>query len=262
MFPTPFRSDSEEGAVQWVGHRNPLIVRGKRVQVFEHPALGYDHGGVPFDPAQAERIIRERTTPAPVPLVPEILLYTATALTPLWHATAETLERDDLSPFWAFPWAGGQALARYVLDHPELVRGRAVLDFGAGSGLCGVAALLAGARRALAVDLDPYMPYAARLNAALNGVALETTMRSVVGEPVADFDVVLAGDVFYERALAEDGMRWFAALVRRGATVLVGDPGRIYTPRHGLALVARYDVPTTTELEDAEQRLTTVYRVT
>ncbi len=211
--------------------------------------------------SSAARLITERTVPAAVPLVPELRLYTATELTPLWHATAEVLERDDLSPFWAFPWAGGQALARYVLDHPELVRGRRVLDFGAGSGLCAIAAMRAGARAALACDIDPYVPHAVRLNAALNDVQVDATSEPLLGEELDDVEVVLAGDIFYEQALSERAMRWLAEHAGRGVLALAGDPGRIYTPSRGLTELARYAVPTTRELEDAEVRETRVYRI-
>jgi predicted nicotinamide N-methyase len=216
-----------------------------------------------MDLARAERFIRENTAPAPVPLVPEISLYLASELTPLWHATEATLAAWDNSPFWAFAWAGGQALARYVLDHPELVRGRRVLDFGAGSALVAIAAARAGAVHVRACDIDPFFVAAARLNAGLNRVEIETVTESVLGvrPEKLDADVIVAGDVFYERDLARDGLAWFRALTRAGRLVLVGDPGRIYSPAEGLAPCATYDVPTTTEIEVHPVRETRVLRV-
>jgi predicted nicotinamide N-methyase len=200
------------------------------------------------------RFIRERTAPAPVPLVPELSLYQAGELTPLWHATAADLRGWDDSPYWAFPWAGGQALARHVLDHPALVRGRRVLDFASGSGLVAIAAARAGAAEAIAVDVDPFCRAAVALNAALNGVAIPFREESPFDLPLPDADVVLAGDVFYERALAASAAAWFAALAARGTLVLAGDAGRAYLPATGYVELARYEVPTTVEIEDAPIR--------
>jgi predicted nicotinamide N-methyase len=143
--------------------------------------------------ADFERFIRERTAPTPVPLAPELALYTATEMTSLWHATAAELEGWDPSPYWAFPWAGGQALARHLLDHPVLVRGRRVFDFASGSGLVAIAAGRAGAAHAVAADLDPFCEAAVRLNAALNGVAVEFRAGDAIGESLDDFDVLVAG---------------------------------------------------------------------
>jgi predicted nicotinamide N-methyase len=202
--------------------------------------------------SEAERaeFVRSRTTPEPVPLCPEITIHTATALTPLWHATAGELERWDASPFWAFPWAGGQALARHLLDHPEATAGRAAFDFASGSGLVAIAAARAGAARVAACDRDPFAATAIRLNAALNGVAIEAWDGDWMGDALEGFDLVLAGDIFYERPLAERGLAWLRALAGRGARVLVGDPGRIYSPHEGLREIAVHDVPTTLEIED------------
>jgi predicted nicotinamide N-methyase len=193
--------------------------------------------------------VRKHTAPRPVPLAPELRTYQATELTPLWHATAADLRRWDDSPFWAFPWAGGQALARHVLDHPEIVRGRRVLDFATGSGLVAIAAARAGATRVVAADLDPFCEAAVTLNAELNGIALEFRDGDPIGEPLEEFDVVLAGDVFYERPLAERSLAWFAELAAQGLVVLAGDPGRNYSPSSGFTVRARYDVPTTLEIE-------------
>jgi 1D-myo-inositol 3-kinase len=200
------------------------------------------------------RFIRERTAPAPVPLVPELRLFQATSLTPLWHATSAELRGWDDSPYWAFPWAGGQALARHVLDHPALVRGRRVLDFAAGSGLVGIAAARAGAAEVVAVDVDPFCRAAVQLNAELNGVSIAFRGESPLDAPLPDVDVVLAGDVFYERGLAEGATAWFGALATRGVLVLAGDAWRAYVPADGYVEVAAHDVPTTLEIENTPVR--------
>jgi len=206
--------------------------------------------------------IRTHTQAAPVPLLPEIRLHQATEITPLWHATADWLAAQSLPPpFWAFPWAGGQALARLLLDRPDIADGRRVLDFATGSGLVGIAAAMAGAARVQAVEIDPFAVAAARLNASLNGVAMEVEEADIVGLPQPGLDLILAGDICYERPMADRVLDWLRRLAADGAEVLVGDPGRAYLPRTGLEQVAVYDVPTSRELEDAEVRRTTVWRV-
>ncbi len=202
----------------------------------------------------AIRFIRERTAPAPVPYVPEIVAFQATELTPLWHATASELHAWDDSPYWAFPWAGGQALARHVLDHPALVRGLPVLDFATGSGLVAIAAARAGAARVVAADVDPFCRAAVLLNAELNGVAVEFRGEDPRGAEPPGVAVVLAGDVFYERELAEGALAWFRALAARGVRVLAGDAHRVYAPRDGFAELAAHEVPTTLEIEDRPTR--------
>jgi predicted nicotinamide N-methyase len=211
--------------------------------------------------ARAEEFIRANTRRARPPLVPEVELWLATELTPLWSATAALLEAYDPLPFWAFAWPGSQALARFLIDHPELVDGRRVLDFGGGSGLGAIGAMRAGARSALSSDLDPFCESAVAMNAELNGVPVSATSADLLGVELADVDLVLAGDIYYERETALAASRWFAALARRGVTVLVGDPGRLYSPTHGLEVLGRYEVPTSRELEDREVRATTVSRV-
>jgi predicted nicotinamide N-methyase len=205
--------------------------------------------------------VRRQTSPAPVPLVPELSLYQATALTPLWHATSAQLERYDASPFWAFPWAGGQALARHLLDRPQLVRGRRVLDFATGSGLVGIAALRAGASSVDSTDLAPFCEVVVPMNAELNGVALVPRMLDLLGEPLESVDVVLAGDVFYEKPLAERSLAWFRALAAQGVTVLVGDPGRLYSPRQGVVDLATFEVPVSLEIEERSPMRTWVLQV-
>lgn len=195
------------------------------------------------------------------PHVPEISLRLADEAHALWLKTEEELEAIGLPPpFWAFAWAGGQGLARYVLDKPETVRGKAVLDFATGSGLVAVAARLAGAAAVTASDIDPWAATACAINAGLNGVAFDFESADFVGAD-GGWDVVLAGDVFYDRAMAEAVTPWFESLANRGAEVLVGDPGRSYLPKSRLLALAVYEVPVTRELEDAEVKRTTVWRV-
>ena len=207
-----------------------------------------------------EIFIRDNTDVLAPPHVPEVRLRLATEAHDLWLKTEEELEEIGLPPpFWAFAWAGGQGLARHVLDHPGLVAGKSVLDFASGSGLVGIAAHKAGAAAVLAADIDPWSETAIRLNAALNDAVLGYTAESLVGRD-AGWDVVLAGDVFYDRAFADVLIPWFSALAARGATVLVGDPGRAYCPRERMEALATYSVPVTRALEDSEVKKTTVWR--
>ncbi|HVJ53743.1 MAG TPA: methyltransferase [Aliidongia sp.] len=214
-----------------------------------------------IDPADAAAFIRANTEIASPPLLPELRLHLATELTPMWLATEASLAESNLPPpFWAFAWAGGQALARLLLDRPELVEGRRVLDFGAGAGLVAIAAAQSGASRVWASEIDPFACAAIGLNADLNGVKVEVREEDVIGRS-ADADLVLVGDVCYERALAERLVRWLRALAGRGVTVLIGDPGRNYRPTEGLVELARYTVPTSLELEDRETRESVVWRL-
>ncbi|MBI5070042.1 MAG: methyltransferase [Deltaproteobacteria bacterium] len=211
--------------------------------------------------AELEAFVRERTAPAPVALVPELRLYQATDVTPLWHATWEELRGWDDSPYWAFPWAGGQALARHLLDHPELVRGKRVLDLATGSGLVAIAAARAGAASVRAVDVDPFCAAVVPLNAALNGVTVAFELADLLDGPPPGVDLLTAGDVFYEKALAERALTWFRAAAAAGVTVLCGDPGRTYSPRGTLPEVAAYEVPTSLAIEEQTQRRTAVLAV-
>ncbi|THV22550.1 class I SAM-dependent methyltransferase [Peteryoungia ipomoeae] len=207
-----------------------------------------------------ERFILDNTDVLVPPHVPEIRLHLASEVHDLWQKTEEDLEAIGLPPpFWAFAWAGGQGLARYVLDHPEVVRGRKVLDFASGSGLVAIAAVKAGAETVLAADIDPWAKSAVQLNSALNQVQIAFTQEDLIGLSL-DVDVVLAGDVFYESDFAAALTEWFASLARRGVTVLVGDPGRSYRPRTQLEALATYEVPVTRVLEDADVKRTTVWR--
>jgi predicted nicotinamide N-methyase len=210
----------------------------------------------PHDPAH---FIRENTALMAPPLVPEIRLHLATEVVPLWRKTEEELAADGIPPpYWAFAWAGGQALARYLLDHPSEVTGRSVLDFGSGSGLAAIAAAKAGATRVLASDIDGFALGAIRLNMAANGVTLGSTADDVIGSQ-GPWDVILLGDMCYERPLAERLFIWLAERARGGTRVLLGDPGRSYFPKTGVQKLATYRVETTPELEDREVRETGVY---
>ncbi|MCX7354573.1 MAG: 50S ribosomal protein L11 methyltransferase [Alphaproteobacteria bacterium] len=211
-------------------------------------------------PTDMDSFIRAQTAVASPPLVPEIALHLATEITPLWQATEAWLEREGIEPpYWAFAWAGGQALARHLLDRPETVAGKRVLDFGAGSGLVALAAAQAGAV-VEAAELDAMAVSVIRLNAALNNLAVTVITGDVIGRD-GGWDVVLAGDMFYERKLAVAALPWLRGLVARGALVLLGDPGRAYLPESGLTEVARYTVPTTRELEDRETREGRIWRL-
>ena len=182
--------------------------------------------------------IRAETRLLPVPHAPEILLHVADEATELWRRTEEELGEIGLAPpFWAFAWAGGQALARYILDHPESVRGKRVLDFASGSGLVAIAAMKAGAAEAAACDIDAFAVAAIALNAGANGVAVAPVREDLVGQD-GGWDAVLAGDICYERDLAARVTGWLMSLSARGATVLIGDPGRSYLPRESLENLA------------------------
>ena len=179
---------------------------------------------------------------------------------PIWRKTEEELGEIGLPPpFWAFAWAGGQALARHVLDRPDIVAGRRVLDFASGSGLVALAAAKAGAARVEASEIDAFAQAAIALNAEANGVAVEVRAGDLIGADEG-WEVVLAGDVSYERDMAGAVTDWLELLARRGAQVLIGDPGRSYLAKDRLARVAAYAVPVTRELEDAEIKNTGVYR--
>jgi len=205
-----------------------------------------------------EDFIRANTLLRFPPLVPEIELHLAAEVVPLWRRTEEELAAIGVPPpYWAFAWAGGQALARYVLDNPQTVKGRKVLDIGSGSGLVGIAAAKAGAAGVLAADIDSVACAAIRLNAAANDRSLAVTADDLIGTR-EDWDVILVGDLFYERPLAERLLEWLHGLK---AEVLLGDPGRNYFPRQGVNELARYQVPTTRDLEDREIRDTGVFRL-
>jgi predicted nicotinamide N-methyase len=208
----------------------------------------------------ASFVVAETALAAP-PLVPEIRLYLASEITPLWQATeARLAETGTPPPYWAFAWPGGQAIARQLLDDPALVAGRRVLDFAAGSGLAAIAAAKAGAAAVEAAEIDPLAGAAIALNAAANGVAIAWREADLVGSDER-WDVVLAGDICYERPMAERVMPWLRRLAGEGCLVLMGDPGRSYLPDRGLARLASHVVPTSRELEDRTERETVIWRV-
>lgn len=211
--------------------------------------------------ADIRAFIRENTRILPPTHVPELKLHLADDAVALWEMTEEQLGELGLPPpFWAFAWAGGQALARYILDNPDIVRGKRVLDVASGSGLVAIAAMKAGAAHAVAVDIDVFAADAARLNAALNDVSIETSDADPVGKPT-DADVILVGDLFYDRDLAPRVLEWLIALQADGKRVLIGDPGRTYLPRNKLEQIAAYDIPVTRALEDAEIKRAAVWRL-
>jgi predicted nicotinamide N-methyase len=213
--------------------------------------------------ADPEAFIRANTRLRPVPLVPEIKIFVADEAVPLWQKTEEELNEAGLPPpFWAFAWAGGQALARYVLDNAALVRGKRVLDLASGSGLVAIAAMKAGAREVTSADIDRFAAVAAQINAAENAVELATCTDDLLrGASETQWDVVLAGDIFYERDTAELALTFLARQARGGGAILIGDPGRSYLPKDKLKHLAEYRVPVTRELEDAEIKRTSVWTI-
>ena len=207
-----------------------------------------------------ETFIRENTALQPVPHTPEISLYVADEITPIWKMTEDGLGAMGIAPpFWAFAWAGGQGLARYVLDHPAIVAGKRVLDFASGSGLVAIAAVKAGAAHALACDIDPICRAAIAVNAEANGVSVEATIADLLDQPPPAVDVILAGDICYEKTVAGRVLAWLEAAHAAGVKVLLGDPGRTYFPKSGLQQLAQYEVKTTRELEDFEIKRTGVW---
>ncbi|GAA0745640.1 methyltransferase [Dactylosporangium roseum] len=198
---------------------------------------------------------------AAVPLAPEVRLHQAEEAIELWQRTeAERGGAHLPPPFWAFAWAGGQALARHVLDHPDLVAGRRVLDLAAGSGLVAIAAMRAGAAHVTAVEVDPLAVAAIEVNAHANEVDVTAVLGDVLDQH-PDAGVVLAGDVFYSREMTARMLGFLRRAAAGGATVLAGDPGRAYLPKEHLSLVATYDVPVPQTLEDTPIKRTTVWRV-
>lgn len=216
----------------------------------------------PHDEAAAQRFIAANTRALSPPLVPEIRLHLAEESLPIWQKTEEELgEMNVPPPYWAFAWAGGQALARYLLDNPAVVATKSVIDLGTGSGLTAIAAKRAGAAAVLAADIDALAVAAVRINAALNGVAVETTTEDLLAARPRSADVVLVGDLFYERELAARVTAYIERAVAEGAHVLIGDPQRSYFPRGRFRLAAEYQVPVTRELEDAEIKRTAVWQL-
>ncbi|WP_439549250.1 class I SAM-dependent methyltransferase [Falsiroseomonas sp.] len=209
----------------------------------------------------AEAFIRAHTAIARPPLVPEVELYLATEITPIWQASEDWLRQTGIEPpFWAFAWPGGQALARLVLDGPQAVAGRRVLDFAAGCGIAAIAAMQAGATSVEAAEIDPLAIAACRVNAALNGVDLILPEDDVVGA-ACRWDIILAGDVCYEAPMTAHILPWLRAMAAAGAEVWLADPGRAYLPRDGLSPLGSFRVPTSLELEDRTERIVTIARL-
>ena len=209
-----------------------------------------------------DAVIRANTSVMAPPLVPEVTLHLAHEAVPIWQKTEDELGEIGLPPpFWAFAWAGGQALARHILDHPEIVRGRSVVDIASGSGLVGIAAMKAGAARVTAADIDQFAVAAISLNASQNAVALSVTGDDLLDAAPPQVDVILVGDLFYEKDLAARVYGWLVRAEEQGTSVLIGDPGRSYLPRDRLENLAEYKVRVTRDLEDSEVKWTSVWRL-
>ncbi|NVK34114.1 MAG: methyltransferase [Rhodobacteraceae bacterium] len=206
--------------------------------------------------------IRKETCIKPVPHAEEIRLYVADEAMDLWQKTEDELGELGLDPpFWAFAWAGGQALARHILDLPELVKDKRVLDLASGSGLVGIATMMAGAQSCHAVDIDPFAISAGELNAELNDVVINFEARDVTGDPPPQVDVLFCGDVFYDDHMAKKILDYLDRCLLAGITIFVGDPGRSYLPKTRLEHLATYEVPVVGALEDAEIKKSSVYRL-
>jgi len=207
-----------------------------------------------------KRFIQEQTRVKPVPHAEEISLHVADEAMELWQKTEEDLGDLGLDPpFWAFAWAGGQALARYILDTPAVVTGKKVLDLASGSALVGIAAMKAGAHSCTCVDIDPFSKSAGELNADLNSVSLEFICADILDDPIPEVDVILAGDVFYDKAMADRFLAYLERARAGGVQVIVGDPGRTYLPKDHLTQLAVYTVPVVGALEDHELKKTFVF---
>jgi predicted nicotinamide N-methyase len=210
--------------------------------------------------ADPRAFILEHTRLQRVPLVPELQLYLADEVLPIWRRVQEAMDGAEIDPpFWAFAWVGGQAIARYLLDHPAEVAGKRVLDLATGSGLCGIAATRAGAASVVAVDIDPFCEEAVALNAEANAVTVAFRLGDMLDQEPPDVDVVLGGDVCYEQPMAGRLMEWLRAANAQDVRVLIGDPGREQFPRDELIQLAEYEAPATKELEDRDVKRTGVF---
>jgi predicted nicotinamide N-methyase len=215
-------------------------------------------------PADPEGFIRANTALERPAMVPELRLWLASEYVPIWQATEDWLEQQNVDPpYWAFCWPGGQAIARYLLDNPDAVRGKRVIDFAAGSGVSSMAAARAGAQSVIANDIDLLSLVAARLNAAANGLVVELSSDDWLARPESApaADVVIAGDVCYEREMSARALAWLRRHANAGRLVLLGDPGRNYFSAQGLEELARYEIPTSLQLENRGMRETVVWRV-
>ena len=212
--------------------------------------------------ADSAAFILANTRLQAVPHAPEISLWLADEITPIWKLTEEELGELGLPPpFWAFAWAGGQGLARWVLDNPQAFTGKTVVDFATGSGLVAIAAMKAGATSALAADIDPFCGAAVALNARANGVTLDFTDANLLDSPPPEVDVICAGDVQYEQPMAGRVMAWLRTARAQGSRVFIGDPHRTYFRTEGLTFLAEYQVPTTRELEDYAIKRSSVFEL-
>lgn len=210
----------------------------------------------------SEAFIRAQTRPLPVPSLPSIRLYQADEVTPLWLMTEQDMAVQRLAPpFWAFAWSGGQALARHVLEHPEIVKGRRVLDIACGSGLVGIAARLAGAESVLCNDIDPYAEAAVALNAELNGVELAFSGANLLTGPAPDVDIILAGDICYEKPMTDAMLTYFRRVALHKIEVCIGDPHRTYFPKTGLIRLADYDILTHADIEETAVKPASVWKL-
>ena len=206
--------------------------------------------------------VRANTSILSPPLVPEIKLHLAHEALPIWQKTEDELGKIGLPPpFWAFAWAGGQALARYILDTPSTVSGKRIIELASGSGMVGIAAIKAGAASVLSADIDLFSTAAIKVNAELNAVSLSITSEDLLASAVPNTDVILVGDLFYEKGVAERCLAWLEQAQVKGIDVLIGDPGRSYLPKDRLVKVAEYSVPVSRDLEDAEIKRTAVWRL-
>ena len=220
---------------------------------------------LPLDP---ENFIRKNTALETPVMVPEFRLWLATEYVPIWQATETWLEEQNVDPpYWAFCWPGGQAIARFLLDNPDRVRGKKVIDFAAGSGVSSMAAARAGAASVIANDIDLLSLIAARLNAEANGLSIATSAddwlagADGVSGAMPEADVVIAGDVCYEKEMSVRALAWLRGHANAGRLVLLGDPGRNYFSVQGLEELARYEIPTSLQLENRGMRETVVWRV-
>ena len=206
--------------------------------------------------------VRANTSILSPPLVPEIKLHLAHEALPIWQKTEDELGEIGLPPpFWAFAWAGGQALSRYVLDTPTTVLGKRVVELASGSGMVGIAAMMAGAKSVLSADIDLFSIAAIEVNAKQNSVSLSITSGDLLTQPVPEVDLILVGDLFYEKGVAMRCLAWLEQAQAKGIDVLIGDPGRSYLPKDRLLKVAEYSVPVSRDLEDAEIKRTAVWRL-
>jgi predicted nicotinamide N-methyase len=243
-----------------ISHKRPPLSIDSSTRFLQEKGFAGPGGSAASGVSARRDFILANTARLAPPHVPEIALHLASEAHDLWLKTEDELAEIGLPPpFWAFAWAGGQGLARHVLDHPDLVAGRSVCDFASGSGLVAIAAVKAGAANVTAVDIDPFCEAAIALNAAANGATIRVARRDLIGHQI-EADVLLAGDVFYDREFAARLTPWFDALAAAGTEIVVGDPGRAYLPKDRLEGLAVYEVPVSRALEDAEVKRTTVWR--